>query len=89
MNHNVARDRSWDSSVSIGTDYGLDDRDSFSVRGNRFCSPTRGPDRLWDPPSLLLNGWGLGVPIRFKSPRSRMVELYLHDPIHIQGVMLI
>jgi hypothetical protein len=45
------------SSVSIATDYGMEDG-NFAVRvpvGSRiFTSPHR-PDRLWDPPSLLSN----------------------------------
>jgi hypothetical protein len=50
------------SVVSIMTGYGLDDR-GVGVRvpvRPRILSSPRHPDRLWDPPNLLLNGyWGL------------------------------
>jgi hypothetical protein len=54
--------KSRDRAVSIATGYGLDDQ-WVGVRvpmGARiFSSPYR-PDRLWNPPSLLSNGyWGL------------------------------
>jgi hypothetical protein len=46
------------------------------------------PDRFWDPPSLLFNGyrglfpWGVEVTTHLNpAARSRMVELYLHSPI--------
>jgi hypothetical protein len=48
---------SWDSSVSIATGYGLDDRGvgaRVPVGSRIFFSPRR-PDRLWDPPNLLSN----------------------------------
>jgi hypothetical protein len=49
---------SWDSSVTIATGYGLDDRGE-GVRvpvGSRAFSSPRRPDRLWSPPNLLSNG---------------------------------
>jgi hypothetical protein len=48
-----------DRAVGTATGYGLDDR-GVGVRvlvGSRiFSSPCR-PDRLWDPPGLLSNGY--------------------------------
>jgi hypothetical protein len=48
-----------DSVVGIATGYGLDDK-GVGVRVSRgrknFCSSRR-PDRLWDPPNLLSNGY--------------------------------
>jgi hypothetical protein len=53
--------KSRDSVVGIATGYGLDDR-GVGVRvpvGSRFFSSPCRPDRLWDPPNLLSNGyWG-------------------------------
>jgi hypothetical protein len=49
----------WDSSVSIVTDYGLDDQGvsvRVPVRSRIFYSPRR-PDRLRGPPYLLSNGY--------------------------------
>jgi hypothetical protein len=39
------------------SDYGLDDRGSIPDRGRRFFLYPLRPDRLWDPPSLLYNGY--------------------------------
>jgi hypothetical protein len=36
--------------------YGLEARESILNKGKVFSSPQR-PDRLWDPPSLLSNGY--------------------------------
>jgi hypothetical protein len=44
-----------ESSVSILTGYGLDDRGSIPCRGWEFYSSPPRPDRPWDPPSLLSN----------------------------------
>jgi hypothetical protein len=49
--------RSRGSSVSIVTDYGLDDRGSIPDRGRGFLFQSLRPDRLWGPPSLLSNGY--------------------------------
>jgi hypothetical protein len=47
------------SSVSIVSDYGLDDRGSISDRGKGFFLLSLRLDRLWGPSSLLSNGyWG-------------------------------
>jgi hypothetical protein len=51
--------KSRDSAVSIATGYGLDDR-GVRVRvllGSRILSSPQHPDWLWDPPSLLSNGY--------------------------------
>jgi hypothetical protein len=51
--------RNWNSAVGIATGYELDDR-GVGVRvlvGSRIFSSLRGPDRLWDTPSLLFNGY--------------------------------
>jgi hypothetical protein len=48
-----------DSVVGISTGYVLDDR-GVGVRvpvGSRIVSSPLHPDRLWGPPSLLLNGY--------------------------------
>jgi hypothetical protein len=48
---------SWGSSVSIVTDYRLDDRGSIPDTGRGFFFLPLRPDRLWGPPSLLSNGY--------------------------------
>jgi hypothetical protein len=51
--------RSQSSSVSIVSDYELDNRGSIPDRGRGFFFWPLHPDQLWDPPSLLSNGyWG-------------------------------
>jgi hypothetical protein len=48
-----------DSAVGIATGYGLDDRGigiQVPAESRIFSSPRR-PDRLWDPPNLLSNGY--------------------------------
>jgi hypothetical protein len=54
---NVYSPWSRNSSVSIATGYGLDDRGvGFRVPvGSRIFSSTRRPDRFWGPPNLLSN----------------------------------
>jgi hypothetical protein len=42
------------SSVNIATDYGLDSLGIEFQWGEIFCTF---PDRAWDPPSLLYNGY--------------------------------
>jgi hypothetical protein len=44
-------------SVSIVSDYALDDRCSIPGRGKGFFFRPLRPDRLWDPPNLLYNGY--------------------------------
>jgi hypothetical protein len=56
---NFSRRGSRDSVVGIANGYGLDDRE-VGVRvpvGSRIFSSPRRPDRLWDPSSLLPNGY--------------------------------
>jgi hypothetical protein len=55
---------SWDSSVGIATNYGLDDegvRFRIPVGERIFSSPCH-PDRLWRPPSLVSNGYRVLFP---------------------------
>jgi hypothetical protein len=51
------------SSVSIVSDYGLDDRGSIPDRGRGFLLYPLRPDRLWGPPSLLYNGYRGSFPL--------------------------
>jgi hypothetical protein len=46
-----------DSSVGIVMGYKIDCRDSISGRGNNFLSTPQRPVRLWNPQSLLSNGY--------------------------------
>jgi len=46
---------SWNSSVTLVIDYGLDYRGSISGRGREFSSSPPLPDRFWCPPSLQCN----------------------------------
>jgi hypothetical protein len=51
---------SWDSSVGIAMDYGLDSWGLILGRSKIFFSTPYSPDQLWGPPSLLTNVyWGL------------------------------
>jgi hypothetical protein len=86
------------SSVDITTGYWLDGLDSIPER-DRFFSSQRS-NRLWVPASLLsdrcrgLSPRGVKLPKRETgySPalvsRSRMVELYLHSPVRLHGIVL-
>jgi hypothetical protein len=83
----------------ITTDCGLGIRGSIPRRGKTFFSTSQRPDRLWDPPSLLSNGYWELFPRVQNGPsvnlsvqlhlvlRSRMVKLYLHSPIYIYDIM--
>jgi hypothetical protein len=62
--------RSRGSSVSIVSDYGLDDRHSILDRGGGFFLSPLLPDRLWGPPSLLYNGYRWSFPRRLKAAPS-------------------
>jgi hypothetical protein len=69
-------------------------------REKSFFSSPQSPDRLWGPPSLLFHGyWGLfpwkwsGQCMKLTNhlhslPTSRMVEIHLHSPICLHGVVL-
>jgi hypothetical protein len=81
------------SSVGIGT--GWTARGSIRDRGKRSFSAPQRPDWLWGQPSLLSNGYrGLsprGVKLTTHLhlvPKSRMVELYLHSPICLHGIVV-
>jgi hypothetical protein len=93
-------ERSHDSSVDIATGYRLHGPGSIPGTRRFFSFPQR-PDQLWDPPSLLSNGYRELFLQRSKSNRgvkmtthlhpvlrSRIVELYLHSPICIHSIML-
>jgi hypothetical protein len=47
----------WGSSVSIVSDYRLDDQGSIPGRGREFFLLPLRPDQLWGPSSLLSNGY--------------------------------
>jgi hypothetical protein len=68
--------RSRGSSVSIVTDYGLNDRSSIPDRGRGFFFQSLRPDRLWGPPSLLSNGYQGSFP-RVKARPGRDAD---HSP---------
>jgi hypothetical protein len=78
--------------------YGLDGRGSITGRSNRYFSSFQRPDRLWVPPSLLQISGALPQGTKrlglesdhslYLVPRSKMVELFLHYPIRLQGVVL-
>jgi hypothetical protein len=94
--------RSWNTSVAITTSYDLDTRRSIPGRGERLFSMPHHPVRLWGPPSFLSNWYrrflpreggesGLGMKLTTHlqlMPRSRIVELYLHSPTRLNGVVL-
>jgi hypothetical protein len=45
-----------DSSVGIGTGYGMDGQGSIPGRSKRYFSSPQGSDRLWNPPRLVSPG---------------------------------
>jgi hypothetical protein len=60
------------SSVSIVSDYGLDDRAievRFPAQAKGFFLYPLCPDRLWGPPSLLYNGYRGSIPRGYTSVR--------------------
>jgi hypothetical protein len=59
-----------DSSVHIVMGYRLDEHGSITGRGKKFFSIAQGPDRFWDPPSLLSNGYRGNI-----SPEVKRSEL--------------
>jgi hypothetical protein len=57
------RCRSWGSSVSIVSDYRLDDRVSILGKGKGFFHSPPCPDRLWGLPSLVSKGYRGPFPV--------------------------
>jgi hypothetical protein len=94
--------RSQDNVVGIATGYGLDDR-GVGVRvpvGSRISSSPCRPDRLWGQPSLLSNGYQGLLPPEVKRPGreadqslptsaevKKNMDVYIHSPIHLHGVV--
>jgi hypothetical protein len=92
--------RSRGSSVSIVSDYRLDDRGSISDRGRVFFFYPPSPGRIWGPSRLLSNGYrgpfprwikrGRGVMLTTHPhlvPRSRMSRSYTSShPTRLHGV---
>jgi hypothetical protein len=86
------------SSVGIATDCEMDGRGSTPGTGKRFLSSPQRPDRLWGPPNPLSNGYRGAISPGVKrqgskadhssQSRSRVMELYLHSPMRLHGVML-
>jgi hypothetical protein len=60
--------RSRNSSVDISTGYELDGRGSIPVTVKIFFSSPQRPDRIWDLPSLLSNGYRGLFPRGVKRP---------------------
>jgi hypothetical protein len=90
-----------DSSVSIVTDYGLDDRGSIPGGGlgiflfDTLSRPALGPIQSpiqWAPGVLSLGVKWLGREADHSPPSSaediKCAELYLHSPIRLHGVVL-
>jgi hypothetical protein len=88
-----------DSSVVIETGYGLDGQGSILGKGKKFSLLHTVEAGSGAPPSLLPIGAGAYSPgLKSRSvkltthshivQRLRMVELYLHSPICIHGVVL-
>jgi hypothetical protein len=78
--------------VGIATGYGLDDR-GIGVRvlvGSRIFSSPRRRDRLWGASNLLYNGYG----VSFAGGKAagawgqENVDLYIHSPKRLHGVVL-
>jgi hypothetical protein len=79
--------------IFLSTNYGLDDWGSNPGGGWEFFPSPPRPDRLWDPPSLLFNGyggifpWGLsGREVKLTThlhliPRSKNVWNYTSTPL--------
>jgi hypothetical protein len=82
------------------TGYRLDGGVSITGGGKRFFSTSQRSDPLWGPSSFLTNGsrglFPRGLSVRgvmltthlHQVPRSRMVELYLHSPLSLRGIVV-
>jgi hypothetical protein len=91
--------KSWDSIVGITKGDGLDGRGSiswkdkiflFSIASRPAVGPTQPPIQ-WVPWALSPGGKRQGVKLTTHLhlvPRSRMVELYLHSPVCLYGIVL-
>jgi hypothetical protein len=79
-------------SLSIVSDYRLDDRGLIPYRGRGFFFLPLRPDRLWGPPSLLCNGYqgGRGVMLTTHPHlvlRLRMSRSYTSShPMRLHGM---
>jgi hypothetical protein len=83
---------SQDSSVDIGTSYGLQDRGSIPSKDSvQRGSGASQPPNQWEPGALSLGLNGRAVKLTTNLllvPRPRMVELYLHSPKCLHGIVL-
>jgi hypothetical protein len=92
----------WDSSVGIATSHQLDGSSLIPSTARFFSSPDH-PDQLWGHPASYPMATGGSFPggggeysggsVKLTThlhlvPRSRMVELYLHSPICLHGIVL-
>jgi hypothetical protein len=80
--------------------YWLYDHGSILCKGKILFSSPQRSDRFWSPPSLLSNGYrglsprglsGRDVKLTIHLhliPRSKIVELYLHSPKYLYGIVL-
>jgi hypothetical protein len=80
-----------DSSFDIATGHGLDGRGSVPANGQMPFIP-QCPERLWIPPISLTSGYRVKLPGHEADnldpvQTSRMVELYFHSYIRLQGVV--
>jgi hypothetical protein len=78
-------------------DYRLDMRDSIPGSSKNFFSSSSPPDQLWFLSSKRSwrtflreeNGWRVKLATHLHPvAKSRTIEMYLHIPIHLHGVML-
>jgi hypothetical protein len=90
---------SWDRPVSVAMGYGLDGEGLIPGKDEIFLSPTTSRPAMghtnqtiqWVPGAFSLRAKQLGQEADYSSHlvlRSRMVELYLHFPTCLHGVVL-
>jgi hypothetical protein len=75
-----------DTVVSIATCYGLDGLGSNPSGGEIFRTH---PDQPWDPPSLLYNGYWVGLGVNLPPSSSKLKErvaLYIYALLGFQGL---